>query len=123
MPAQIPNIFVLVFGVLNYRLLFCSDRQLNFASLIICAACSMCLTEIFTWGLRVYSPGSITEEAFFASFDDLPKQFSYLSNILDVCRSILHQVCMYFSSNFYCYSICKMILELGEKENQHTTEL
>lgn len=123
MPAQIPNIFVLVFGVLNYRLLFCSDRELNFASLVICAACSMCLTEIFTWGLRVYSPESMSEEASFASFDDLAKQFSFLSNILDIGKSLLHQVCMYFSSNFYCHAICKMLVEHNQQENQHTTEL
>jgi hypothetical protein len=123
MPAQIPNIFVLVFGVLNYRLLFCSDRQLNFASLIICAACSMCLTEIFTWGLRVYSPESMSEETSFASFNDLAKQFSFLSSIIDIGKSLVHQVCMYFSSNFYCHSICKMLLEHNLQENQHTTEL
>lgn len=123
MPVQVPNIFVLVFGILNYRLLFCSDRQLNFASLLICAACSVCLTEIFTWGLKVYFSESISDQDSFASFDDLAKHFSFLSTLLDVGKSFLHQVCMYFSSNFYCHSICKMLLEHNLQENQHTTEL
>jgi hypothetical protein len=41
-----PNVFLAILGLLTYRLLFHSERQLTLFSLIFCMACAWCMSQL-----------------------------------------------------------------------------
>ena len=63
MSAEVPidgsHVFLLVFAVLSYRLLFHTERNLNFFSLVLCGICAYSLTQL---GMVMFALGPGTWE-------------------------------------------------------------
>lgn len=97
-----PRIFLATLGFLTYRLLFHSERQLTFFSLVFCLSCAWCIEQLILSGF---------EDAGKVAYVPAGWQSS-LNSARALVASWVQPLCMYGALSDYSRHKCAALLDL-----------
>ena len=103
-----PNVFLAILGLLTYRLLFHSERQLTLFSLIFCMSCAWCMAQLT---LAVFKDAHV---------EHMPAAWqSVLEGPLLFVASCVRPICAYAGLSQYSREHCAAFINMMQGNSSH----